>query len=160
MPVHPQPLIAAPAETEAWRNSTAATVVLKKFNQLGQLDEERVIGGRSVVLTPHERRINQEMAASESLDVFKNGMLSPVRLLDSEEDTEEIKANANAMSEPAMKALFKSQIKTFKAKVEEISNPNTLNRLLEIANEVDASIRQADTIKERLAEVTPKVAQR
>lgn len=157
--MHPQPVYATPEQLETWKNNGAGTIVIKKYNQLGQLDEERVIGGRSVQVTPHERRINQEMAADESLDVFINGMLTPVRLIDSEDDTAELKANANAMSEPAMKALFKSQIKTFTAKVNEISNPITLRRLLEVAEELDASLRQAGVIRARIEEVTPSVTE-
>jgi hypothetical protein len=103
--------------------------------------------------------MNQEKAADESLDVFVNGMLSPVQLVDSEHDAEELKANPNSMSEPAMKAMFKSQIKTFTSRVNAISNPIALRRLLEVASEIDASIKQAEVIRARLEQVSPSVSE-
>lgn len=103
--------------------------------------------------------MNQEVAAHDSLDVFANGMLVPVRLIDSEEDTAKLQANVNAMSETAMKALFKSQKPAFQAKVDEISNVTTLRRLLEVASEVDASIRQAEYIQHRIDDLGPNVTE-
>jgi hypothetical protein len=147
------------AELEVWRNAARGLAVIKKFGVMGQIIEEQVQGGKTVHLTPKERRLNQEKAADDSLDVFKNGMLVPVHLIDSEEDTEELQANTNAMSESAMKALFRSQMPTFKAKIAEISNPTSLQRLVEVCGEVDGSVRQLETIQARLAEVSPQVTE-
>jgi hypothetical protein len=146
-------------DLETWKNGTQGLIVLRKFGVQGHLIEEQVPGGRTVHLTPRERHLNQEKAADESLDVFKNGMLLPVRLVDSEEDTPELQANSNAMSETAMKALFRSQIATFRKKVSEISNRNALERLVQVCSEVDGSVRQLETIQARLEEVSPLVTE-
>jgi hypothetical protein len=153
--MHPQPMIDEDFET--WENRAAGLVYLWKFNELGQLVHQGVPGGGKVQITPKERRINQEKVASADLDVFQNGMLAPLRLVDSDEDTKTLQANSNAMSETAMKALFRSQVATFTKKINEISNPITLSRLIEVASEVDATIRQERIIRDRLAEVTPTV---
>jgi hypothetical protein len=62
------------------------------------------------------------------------------------------------MSETAMKALFNSQIKTFVGKVEGITNPITLNRLREIAVEVDAKASQMKVLEDRLDSLSPGVS--
>lgn len=146
-------------ELECWKNAGMGTVGINKFDTRGNMIQEMVPGGRKIFLSPEERRMNQEVAAHDSLDVFANGMLVPVRLLDSEEDTEKLQANVNAMSETAMKALFKSQRPAFEAKVNEISNITTLNRLLEVASEVDASIRQAEYVQRRIDALGPNVTE-
>jgi hypothetical protein len=154
-----EPLQATPDEFELWQSAIPGSIVIRKFNQQGILSEENVPAGRKIQLTPKERRINQELCASDDLDVFQNGMLTPVRLLDSEPETETLKANSNAMSETHMRALFKSQLPTFTKKINEVSNVITLRRLLEVAEEVDASLRQVKVINERIAEMSPNVGE-
>lgn len=140
---------------ETWKNSTAGRVVLKKFNQRGELSDEMMSGGKVFHIKPQERRINQEMAATPELDMFSNGQLTPVRLIETEEDAKEIASNPNLLSESDMKDLYKGHWKTFESKVAEISNINTLERLLEIGSEVDAKVRQIDVIKARVEELNP-----
>ena len=146
-------------ETESWKSAVAGTITIQHYNLEGHLVELVIRGGSTVQVTPHERRINQERAADDTLDVFVNGMLTPVRLLDSEPETAELKANVNAMSETAMKALFRSQKPTFTKKVNEIGNIITLRRLLEVAEEIDASMAQYKIIQERVAEVNGAVSE-
>lgn len=146
-------------ELEVWHNASLATVGVVRHDGNGNRIHESIVGGRKLHISPVERRINEEIAADDTLNPFKNGMLVPVRLLDSEPDSKELQANSNAMSETAMKALFRSQLPTFTKKVGEISNPITLGRLLEVASEVDGSIKQVEAIQARLADVTPKVAE-
>lgn len=140
---------------ETWQNATRGLVVLKKYNQRGDLGDEVVTAGRSIHITPTERRINQEMAANEDLDMFKNGTLAPLRIIDTEEDAKEIASNPNILSESEMKELFAGHWKAFDTRVNQIKNPQTLERMLEVASELDAKVRQVETIKERLAEVSP-----
>lgn len=142
---------------ETWKNATLGRVVLKKYNQKGELSDEMVAGHKVFHITPQERRINTEMAATAELDMFSNGQLTPVRLIDSEEDAKELASNPNLMSEDEMRDLFKAHWKTFEARVSEISNLPALNRMLELAsnNEVDAKVRQLDAIKARIEDVNP-----
>ena len=146
-------------ELEMWENASNSQIFIQKFNTQGQIVHELVSGRRRVHISPAERRMNQEVAADDELDMFKNGTLVPVRLVDAEADTPELQANVNAMSDTAMKAMFRSQIKTFTAKVNEIGNPIALRRLLEIANELDASIKQVEVINARLSQLSPDVTE-
>lgn len=143
------------AETEAWKNAGLGLIVIKKTNQKGEFGEEAVPGGKVIQITPKDRRANSEMAAIEELDVFKNGMLTPIRLIDSEEDAKEIASNPNLMTEQDMKDLFKSHWKTFENRIGEVANETTLTRLLEIGRAEDAKVRQVEAIEARLAEIRP-----
>jgi hypothetical protein len=142
---------------ETWKNATRGRIFLKKYNQQGQLAAEMVPGGKVFQISPTERRINTEMAASPDLDFFQNGQLTPVRLIETEEDAKEIASNPNLMAESDMVTLFKGHWKTFEAKVNEISNLTTLKRLLEIAqsDEVDAKVRQVEAVKARISDIDP-----
>lgn len=142
-------------EFETWKNATLGRVVLKKYNQRGELSDEMMPGGKVFHIKPAERRINQEMAALPELDMFQNGQLTPVRLIDTEEDAKEIASNPNLLSESEMRDLFKGHWKTFESKVSEVSNLTTLERLLQVANEVDAKVRQVEVIQARIAEINP-----
>lgn len=146
-------------ELETWENASMSQLFIQKFNSKGDIIHEMIGGRRKVHVSPVERRMNQEIAASNDLDMFANGTLVPVHLIDSEEDSEVLQANVNAMSETAMKAVFRSQIKTFTAKIDEIANPIALRRLMEIAKEIDASIRQVEVIQARLAELSPDITE-
>lgn len=145
------------AEYESWKNATNGLLFIRKYNNRGDLAHEAVHAKKTFHLTPQERRINQEMAAVPENDFFSNGMLTPVRLIDTEEDAKEIASNPNLMSESDMKALFKGTWKSFAAKVDGITNETTLKRLLEMARDDDsgASVKQADAINERLRQIAP-----
>lgn len=150
-----------PEELETWKNSSRGTVVLKKFGERGTLVDEVVPGGRKIQLTPRERRYNQEIAANEELDVFHNGMLTPVRLIETEEDVAEIASNPNVITDSEMAELFKTNQKTFTAKVKAIQSLVVLERLAEIAKAQDARQSQIQVIEERIDEVNPsKVVER
>lgn len=141
------------ADQEIWINAIAGRIQVRKFDARGQLGAELVGSGRKVFLTPEERQINQELAASHDLDVFANGALQPVKLLDGADEAAIV--TPNHISEDDMRSLFSEQWKKFDARIAQISNPATLKRLLELAEEVDAKVRQVDVIRQRLDEVEP-----
>jgi hypothetical protein len=119
---------------------------------------ELVHGGGAFTLSKEERLLNMDRAANADLDVFRNGTLVPVRLIDGDEEAAEIASNPNLLTEDDMKLLFKAHWKTFENKVQEISNPLTLQRMLELAEdeEMGATIKQQKTVKARLDEVSPQ----
>lgn len=145
----------ADAELETWKNGTRSLIFIKQYNQRGELHDVMVGPGKVIHISPKERRINQEIAANENQDLFSNGLLTPVRLIETEADAKEIAANPNLMTETEMRDLFKAHFKTFEKRVNEVKNPIALQRLLEIAEEVDAKSSQVKAINERLAEVSP-----
>lgn len=153
-------MVAETHELETWRNNTASRVWLKKYNSQGLLVDELIGGGKQFHVTPNERRLNQEKAANVELDVFSNGTFAPVRLIDGEEDAKALADNPNVMSDSSMGDLFKQKgaTATFIEKVNAISNPTTLNRLLSVAEERDASVKQVGVIRARLEQVSPLLA--
>lgn len=140
---------------EIWENSSRATLMLKKIDTLGHVSDEKLLPGRNTHLTPQERRYNQELAATPEYDFFQNGYLRPVKLIEDQEDTPVLQANLNAMSETQMRELFGERIRAFTAKLAEISNPIVLERLLEIAGDTEATVRQVEVVRNRLEELRP-----
>ena len=146
------------ASMETWKNDSAGLAVLKRLDHRGDLTKDELIpAGKVFHITTQERRINQEMTATEDLDMFKNGMLRPFRLLDGTEDAAEIASNPNLMSESDMAALLKTHHKTFVARLQEIHNPITLNRLREVAVAADSSVSRVEAINTRMKEVAPNL---
>lgn len=145
---------------EIWKNISAGRVFILK---LDRRDEETAVGvppGQTITLTPEERRLNQNRCVSDDLDVFQNGRLEPVSLLDDEEDTSEIKHNPNRLSDEEIVSLFKNGKKAWKQfgeRVAQVSNPTTLTRMLGFVDETDATARQVKCVQTRLREIDPAV---
>lgn len=142
----------ANSEYETWRSSIPGTIVVKKYDRRGDVVEEVVLGNRSFQITPDERLFNQDLAATSEQDPFRNGMMQPVRLLDGTEDAAEIASNPNLLSESDMVTMFKAHYKTFESRIKQITNISTLTRLREVAEEVDATMKQVGLIDLRLKE--------
>jgi hypothetical protein len=140
---------------EAWKNSGRGRIGVVRFDPAGHEVRESVTGGKILNITPEERRYNQDMAASVEQDFFSNGMLTPVRLIENDEDFDAIKGNKNLMTEDDMVASLKSK-RGFKASLADISNVATLKRMIAIAktDEVDASQSQIKALDERIAELS------
>ena len=140
---------------EVWQSAVLGETYVKRVDQHGNVTSQRVQGHGTVSVTPYERRIHESAVADQTLNPYRNGRLTPVRLLDEEPDTASLQANPNAMSETAMKALFNSQIRTFTNKVGDVTNPITLRRLREVADEVDAKASQIKVIEARMEASAP-----
>lgn len=143
---------------ETWQNVTAGRVVINRIDHRGELTKTTIVDpGKKFSLTTEERKMNQELAARADLDVFSNGFLQPVRILDSVDDAREIAANPNLMSEAEMRALMKPSVKTpdFAQKLATVTNSAALERLLALAEEEDATISKHEAIRARLREASP-----
>lgn len=146
------------AGKETWKNATDGYIVLAKIDRRGDVGHEIVPSGKTVAISVDERLMNQDSAANEDLNIFRNGMMVPVRLLEGTEDKAEIESNPNLKSEEDLRKMFGLQWKKFEIEVGEINNVTTLNRLKSIAQEGDATVRQVNVIEARIAEVDPSVA--
>ena len=143
-------------DLEAWKNETAGVVVLRKLDHRGELNKvELVRSGQTIHLSEEERRMNQELVATAAQDSFRNGVLTPVRILSGASDAAEIASNPNLMSEGDMRTLVGGHPKTFEKRLGEIANVTTLQRLLVIAQEEDASFKRVESIKARISTVNP-----
>lgn len=141
-----------PPEHETWENTGDSRVVLKKYSHAGELIDEMINGRRKVVLTTNERKINQELAATQKMDPFMNGTFAPVRLIETADDLEQIRANPNLMSEGDMKALLKGRVAALETRLTEISSEAVLRRMVEVAEAEDAPVSKLKAVKSRLDE--------
>lgn len=152
-----------PDELETWKNPTEGRVWINRLDRFGELVKVEVINsGKTFHISPGERRLNQEMAATSDQDVFSNGTLSPMRLLEGDADAAAFAANPNLMTEDDMRVLFKPA-RTEAAKVvagdafidrlASIKNIATLDRLLALAREEDAPLSRVEAITQRMAEL-------
>lgn len=148
-------------DLETWKNPTEGSVWINRLDQRGDLKKvEIVTGGRSFHLSTKERRLNQEMAYNPDQDVFANGTLTPVRLLNNDPvEAAAFAANPNMMTEGEMRTLVGKPkgkaSEVFSERLAEIRNPATLERLLGLAREEDAPMSRVEAIQSRLAEVAP-----
>lgn len=142
---------------ETWQNACKGRIGVLKFDRFGQLKSETIRPGAKVQVTVEERQINSERAATKGLDVFNNGYLVPVKILEDTEDAKEIASNPNLMSESDLKKLFKGTQKAFASKVNAITNTQTLRRLLDMTEdeEIGATVKHQKIVENRLVELEP-----
>jgi len=148
------------AGRESWRNASEGYVVVGLYDRRGDVEHQIIPAGGTILLTPEDRSMSQDAAASEDLDIFSNGMMVPVRLLETTEDKAEIESNPNLKSEDDLKEMFSLQWKKFEAEVGLIGNVTTLSRLKQLAQSegIDATVRQVNTIESRINELNPESA--
>ncbi len=151
------PLSNSDEDLETWKNATPGRVVVQRLSALGDRRHDMVGAGRMFHLTPRERRVNQELAANSDLDVFMNGTLQPIRLIEDDPDSQAVAGNPNHLNESEAENLFKAQYKVFDARLTEITNPSALQYLLSLTqrDEIHATVRQVERITARLNEVNP-----
>jgi hypothetical protein len=141
-------------QLEAWLNAGKSRVFINRYDAKGKIRQELIAPGKTFHLSTAERRLNQEMAANEKLDLFRNGMLQPVRLIEGTEDAQALTENPNLLQQGEEESIFKLHWRTFEKRIAEIDNITTLERILEAATG-DATVRQINQIKARLLELTP-----
>jgi hypothetical protein len=144
------------SDLEAWENVSRSRYALQRIDRRGDIRTE-LIGSKKVFhLAPEERYLNSEQASSPSVDPFKNGRFSPVRLLETTEDADEIAANPNLLGEADIKDLVKGKVEPLRARLSEIEQPVVVERMLEIAEAEDARMTSVKAIEQRLAELSPQ----
>lgn len=145
------------ADKETWKNVSAGKHFVNKYDRFGNKEQVMVGSGNTVTLTKEEREIlNQESNRTASLDLFQNGILVPITLVD-EDDIRLMADNPNLMSETDLKDLIKAHWKIQEAKIAAITNGATLSRLREIAIEADVTVKTLHRIEDRIAEIDPSL---
>lgn len=147
--------IAVKAAVETWKNDTAGTVVINRVGEYGRRVVDLIHGGRQFQITPEERRMNQNAAHSAEVDLFTNGTLRPINLVDDDPDTEQLRNNPNILGEDDLPKLFELKGEVFRQRLTEIENPAVLERLAELSRDprFDASLSQYEAIKTRIVEL-------
>lgn len=144
-------------ERETWRNTSRGKRGVVKFDRFGNIVHELVGPDRTVVLTRDERLLNQERAANDRLDIFKNGVMVPVKLIDPE-DEREFAENPNILTEEGIRDLFKLHVKKFEKALNEITNPFVLERMKDLAENdetLDVSVKKVQLVNARIQSVNP-----
>jgi hypothetical protein len=136
---------------ETWKNSTAGTVYITRIGEYGKRISELIYGGRVFSITPQERRLNQNSCATPQLDMFSNGTLEAVSLLDDEPDTPKLRNNPNMLDEKEIPRLFRLRGEGFSERISTITNTATIARLLELARDprMNATVQQFETLRRR-----------
>jgi hypothetical protein len=140
-------------EQEVWKNATQAQIVVVRNTPSGHPRHEVIVGGRNFSISAEDRMMNQNMSATPELDVFANGMLQPVKLPEGTDP--HIMENPNHIPDDQLPDFFKLHYKVFPKRLSEITNPVVLERLLSIAEEQDATVKQISAIRARLDELNP-----
>jgi len=119
-------------KVEIWKNSSAGMRWYKVLDRLGQQVGKTVQGGRTFTLTPFDRQLNQDEAASPEQDLFRNGQFV---LIKAAQDTNmaEIESS-DSFTDSELTALVHEILakdKTIEAAIHFIESPVTLTRLME-----------------------------
>jgi hypothetical protein len=148
-------------DKETWSNIGKGDVFILTYDHKGALRSVPIRAGQSLTISVEERQLNQDRAASSDMDIFSNGRLAPMRLVDSADDYEEIASNPNHLTEADMLEILKSKGKAFSQRLDEISNVIALERMHELASDeaINVSMAQFRVLESRLAEVRGDVAE-
>lgn len=141
---------------ETWKGATKSTVVLKKFDTRGNLIDVPVRGNKTVHLSPEERAVNEELVADEKYNPFRNGLLTPVVMLEgNEEEAEEFASTPATRADSELLEVFDYNWKAYDKFLDETDNEILLNRLLDLAKQNDDKVtnRQLQRLEDRVAQV-------
>jgi len=147
-------------DKETWSNIGKGDVFILTYDHKGALRAVPIRAGQSLTISIEERQLNQDRAASSDMDIFSNGRLAPMRLVDSADDYEEIASNPNHLTETDMLDILKSKGKTFSQRLDDITNVIALERMHELASDesLNVSMAQFRALESRLAEIRGDVA--
>lgn len=138
-------------ELETWRNSTRGRIVIKRVGEYGKPYDQMIEAGRTVQLTPRERRVNEDAVARDEYNPFTNGTLVPERLVDGEDDNERLLINPNKMDDGEAKQIFRLKGERFTDRIEAIDSLPVIERLLELVEDprLGVTVAQNQVLKIR-----------
>lgn len=138
-------------DLETWRNVTRGRVVIKRVGEYGKPYDQMVEAGRTVQLTPRERRVNEDAVARDEYNPFTNGTLIPERLVDGDADNERLTVNPNKITDDEAKQIFRLRGERFTDRIEAIDSLPVVERLLELVEEprLQVTVAQNQVLKIR-----------
>jgi hypothetical protein len=145
------------SDAEVWKNVSKGTTWIRRYDRGVPIDEIVHPGG-VVKITPEDRQFQMSQAANQELDIFQNGIMQPVKLIEDHEDTASIRSNPNMLGEGEISDLFDLHWKRFESQVSSITNIALLARVLEYAMEApNTTVKQMNVIKDRINEIDPSL---
>lgn len=138
--------------TESWENITRSTNSIVRLDRRGDEKHELISGERSFLITTEERIITQERILDPIHDPFQNGAFRPVVVPDSVS----INTNPNALSDDEIRSVLVSSEIAWEEWLRVLDSPETLRRMLDLADDSEISLKRYKQLATRLAEVKPK----
>lgn len=133
-------------DLEIWENRNRSEIWVMKEDLSGLPVSTPVRPGGKLEISTYDRQRNQEACQASEFDWFTNGALSPVKLIDSAEDYEEIASNPNAKSEKEIRALLSLNANELKKELAQITSPLVVARLKEFIESDDADTAENITM--------------
>lgn len=138
---------------EQWENIATPSHSILRFDVRGDLQHQIITGRRTFQISTAERKITQDRILLRTDDPFQNGAFRPVVVPDSVT----VDSNPNARSDDELRSILVSSDVAWDAWMEVIDSPETLSRMLTLADEVDTvSLKRYKQVGARLSDVRPK----
>lgn len=143
----------APDQLEVWKNVAKGMRWITRFDVQGRESDAKIMAGRTFTLTPFERQINQEKAASPELDFFRNGTFVLVRGASGEDGTneEEIQSPASLTNDEIEELVQRALADPddLDQILGELTSAVALDRILEFMVAYDAPTELIDKTREK-----------
>lgn len=136
---------------ETWENIAPFANTIIRLDSRGIEKPELITGRRNFMVTTEERMITQDRIITADLDPFLNGSFRPVLVPDSVN----IKSNPNALSDDEIRSILASSQVAFDEWMKVIDSPETLRRMITLAEDTDVSLKRYKTLAGRLQDVRP-----
>lgn len=137
---------------ETWENIAPSANAVIRLDSRGMEKHEFITGRRTFLITTEERLITQDRIVADELDPFRNGCFRPVMVPDSvSTDT-----NPNALSDDEIKSVLVSSDLAWGEWMKVIDSPETLRRMVDVADESDISLRRYKELATKLSEAKPR----
>jgi hypothetical protein len=150
-------------ELEIWENRNRSEFWVMKEDLSGQVVPVRIAPGKQIEISTYDRQRNQEQTVDPKFDWFTNGALSQVKLIDTADDIDEIKANPNTKSETELRELLNLNANELKKELAQITSPLVLARLKEFIESDDSdkaeglTVAKSKAVMARYEELHPSV---
>jgi len=142
-------------KVEVWKNSAAGMRWCQTLDARGLEKAKLVQAGRVFTITPFDRQLNQDMAASPKQDLFRNGTFVLVKAAKNTEMTEI--ESPDSLTDSEVQGLVHDILaKTLTAEqvVRDITSPIALNRIYtQLVLEEDAPKHALEVVKAKKAKM-------
>lgn len=147
------------SKRETWKNNLYGDYWYQTLDTRGRIGHKAAKPNRPFSLTVEERRLNEESVAMDDQNPFRNGTFSPVTLVDTVEEYEEIVSDPNVRSEGDIKDLLDLNAKELRAELAKIDSKAILSILMtEVSGEdSDYSAAKIRAVKDRHGEVVGEI---
>lgn len=136
---------------ETWENLSLSTIAIVKITARGDEEQQVINGPRRFFCTTEERLLTQDRIVDPANDPFQNGWFRPITV----PATVTVETNPNALGDEEILGVLKSSELAWTEWLAVLDSPETLQRLLDKAEEAEASLKRYRQVEARLAELRP-----